>query len=33
MVFRKTRVAERKDWISSYQPGDYVDYGMSVYYE
>jgi DNA topoisomerase 2 len=27
MVFRKNRVAERKDWLSSYTPGVSVDYG------
>lgn len=28
MVFRRNRVAERKDWIGSYTPGVSVDYGM-----
>lgn len=27
MIFRKNRVAERKDWINSYVPGESVDYG------
>ena len=28
MVFRKNRVAERKDWIGNYVPGEGVNYGM-----
>ena len=27
MIFRKNRVAERKDWINSYVSGESVDYG------
>ena len=30
MVFRKSRVAERKDWINNYHSGDYVDYGRFI---
>lgn len=27
MIFRKNRVAERKDWINGYVNGESVDYG------